>query len=173
MKYASFGSISHGTMREEDLLPTFAYELEYHVNRNTEEWTRNDECRKEHDDYLDLANEARELINEEDGSIKDEGRASEVLELLFDALQNFAPPYAYFGANEGDGSDYGFWLSEDFQDNFDGLQVRDLSEVPEDYCDSVKAGHVTGEVLLINDHGNMSLYQCDGEGKLSKIWSVV
>jgi hypothetical protein len=38
MKYASFGTVSHATMRNEDLIPTFADELEYHIQRNADEW---------------------------------------------------------------------------------------------------------------------------------------
>lgn len=48
-------------------------------------------------------------------------------------------------------------------DDFDGLRVSDLSEVPDDY---------TGEVLHVNDHGNMTLYACT-DGECSEVWSVV
>lgn len=89
--------------------------------------------------------------------------AANVLESLFDALQTFAPPYAYFGAHEGDGSDYGYWLDSSFADEFDGLKVDDLSEVPDDY---------EGEVLEVNDHGNMTLY-VSSNGTYKEIWGVV
>lgn len=60
MKYASFGSISSGTMRDADLLDTFASELEYHVQRNAEEWC-SDAGRAERDRLVDLINGAREF----------------------------------------------------------------------------------------------------------------
>ena len=143
---AQFGSISHGTMRVEDLIPDFAYEL----RRLRGSLPR------------DLANDIRKC---ESAWVNDEAYESEdeVLESLFDELNNYAPPYAYFGAHPGDGSDYGFWLSESMQEDFDGLQVSDTGEVPRDY---------KGEVLHINDHGNMSLYAAVN-GKLREVWSVV
>jgi hypothetical protein len=85
------------------------------------------------------------------------------LEALFDALQEYAPPYFYFGAHPGDGADCGFWLSESFPDDFDGLKVSDLSEVPTGY---------TGEVLIVNDHGNISLYVYS-RGHRREVWAIV
>jgi len=61
------------------------------------------------------------------------------------------------------GSYYGFWLSESFEADFDGLKVSDTSEVPADY---------SGEVLHVNDHGNATLYAASA-GALTEIWSVV
>lgn len=86
------------------------------------------------------------------------------LESLFDALNDYAPAYFYFGAHPGDGSDYGYWLSEHFTDDFDGLRVNDLSEVPRNYF---------GEILLVNDHGNTSLYVKARNHKLTECWSIV
>lgn len=163
MKYASLGSISHGTMREEDLLGTFADELEDHVQRNAEAWCI-DEGRAQRGNLLAIVNDARETLEcLENGEPRGDD-APEVLETLFDALQTFAPPYVYFGAHPGDGSDYGYWVSEGLEDEFDGLKVSDLSEVPDDH---------EGEVLHVNDHGNVSLYVADGKGGLSEVWAVV
>ena len=47
--------------------------------------------------------------------------------------------------------------------DFDGLKVSDTGDVPADY---------SGEVLHINDHGNMTLYSAE-RGKLTEIWSIV
>jgi len=155
MKTATFGTVSHGTLCTEDLLDAFASELEYQVQRNAEAWC-SDEGRQERDKYMALIGEAREVDPDSD-------EASELVnESLPDALHAFAPAYSYFGAHEGDGSDFGYWPDID-QADFDGLSVADTSEVPADY---------SGEVLHVNDHGNMTLYAAD-RGRLTEVWSIV
>jgi hypothetical protein len=86
------------------------------------------------------------------------------LEDLFSCLDAHAAPYCYFGAHPGDGCDYGFWLREDFDQEFEGLKVDDLSDVPSIY---------RGEVLVVNDHGNMTLYNRGRNGRLTEIWGIV
>ena len=151
MKYASFGSVSHGTMRTEDLLEAFASELEYQIERQPRNFKRRE--------YRKLITRAKRLSENDPKDI-----GSEVVNELFDALDQFAPPYGYFGAIEGDGADYGYWLSSNVVDDFDGLKVNDTSEVPRDY---------QGEVLHVNDHGNVSLYVAGSRGKLRWIWAIV
>jgi len=147
---AQFGTISHGTMRTKDLIPAFANELEYLAG---------DEA-----GFDVLISRANALLMDEDGNYYlNEDDAQEVLNYLFDALNSLAPSYAYFGSHSGDGSDYGFWLSEDLVQEFDGLKVSDTSEVPEDF---------SGEVLHVNDHGNATLYAANA-GILTEIWAVV
>lgn len=163
MAYASFGSVSSGTMRREDLLETFASELEYQIQRNAEEWC-SDEGRARRDSLLDLVHGAYELsgLLEEEGS-ETESDPDEVIQELADALNEFAPPYGYFGSHPGDGADYGYWLSDSLECDFDGLKVSDTSEVPDDY---------SGEVLHVNDHGNVTLYAANA-GELVEVWAVV
>lgn len=141
MKTAPFGSVSSGTMRPEDLIPAFVSVLEDLV---------------ENGEYAELIAKANaiEYYDSED--------AGDILEELFDALNGAAPAYAYFGAYPGDGSDYGFWLSECFEEDFDGLKVDDTSEVPVDY---------TGEVLHVSDHGNPTLYFANS-GELMEVWAL-
>lgn len=145
---AQFGTISHGTMRPEDLIPAFADEL----RRLRGALPR------------DLANDIRKL---EANEYLDSDLADGVLKDLFDTLQEYAPDYGYFGAHPGDGSDYGFWLFEDFEQMMrdDGvLIVSDLSEVSDDY---------RGMVAVVNDHGNVTLYAKDVTDTLHELWSVV
>lgn len=153
MRYASFGSISHGTMRHEDLIPCFSSELDALLKRQPRSFKRGD--------YRKLIREANAIAD------YDSEDAGYVLEELFDALQAFAPPYAYFGSHPGDGADYGFWLCEDLG-GFDGFKADDTLEIPKGY---------RGEVLHINDHGNMTLYvtygRKDREPKFRVIWSLV
>ena len=144
----NIGSVSHATMRTEDLIPSFLYELE---------------------SQRPLKREHRQLIREiKRAMTKPEYFDSEdadydLNEGLFPALDEYCLPYFYFGAHPGDGTDYGYWLSEGFEDEFYGLKVNDLSEVPTGY---------TGEVLVVNDHGNYSLYSYS-RGRGREIWAIV
>lgn len=81
--------------------------------------------------------------------------------------QGYAPDYCYFGAHPGNGSDFGFWLCEDWQQmaRDDGvLFVNDMSEVPDSY---------RGMACHVNDHGNATLYNITPNGKPHEIWGVV
>lgn len=151
MRYASVGSIISGTMRAEDLIPEFAWELDYLLKQQPRSFKR-----AEHRALIREANKITDFASEEAGW---------TLEALFEALNEFAPPYFRFGAHEGDGADYGFWPSEDaLAHSFDGLKVNDVSYIPKDY---------RGEVLEINDHGNMTLYVAMSRGRLKEIWAIV
>jgi len=148
MNNVSLGTVSHATMRPEDLIPCFITELE-RLDTNKE--------------YSSVIKEGKQIIQSEDWD--SENTSMFLNEDLWDALNNFAPPYCYFGSTEGDGSDCGFWpcdIEETLQE-FDGLKVKDLSEVPEDY---------SGEIFLVNDHGNVTFYQSEN-GNVTEIWSVV
>lgn len=142
-----FGSISHGTLRTEDLMPEFVYALrQLRGSIPVDIWQGVQAC---------MRNKERMF---EDGP--------EVVNELDDALQEYAPPYHYFGAHQGDGSNFGFWLAPDFQERMreDGvLEVSDYSEIPDDY---------TGEVLHVSDHGNPTFCVAK-KGKTTVIWSHV
>ena len=147
MAHVQLGSISHGTMRPEDLIPDFVSQLQSLDTRG---------------DYAELVKEADAI---EDFDSEDAGY---VLEELFDALNTFAPDYCYFGAHPGDGADYGFWLCEEWEQmaRDDGvLFVEDTADIPADF-----AG---GLVCHVNDHGNATLYAQDHTGARREIWSVV
>ena len=93
----NMGSVSCGTMREEDLIPAFIYCLKSQkpLHRNHRKLVREIESAMESEGYFD-SEEASYDLN--DG--------------LFDALQEYCLPYFYFGSHPGDGADYGFWLSD-------------------------------------------------------------
>jgi hypothetical protein len=145
-------------MRPEDLIPAFSDELR---ELDTE------------GEYADLIMEASGLMDlwcetdDEEEHESDEGRSSDILEELFDALDSFSPPYCYFGASKGDGACYGWWVSLDsLEDDCrygEVLKVSDLAQVPDDY---------TGMILEVNDHGNATLYTAVN-GKLEEVWGVV
>lgn len=80
-------TISHGTMRPEDLIPKFLEvleELNPKVSESAKRWN--------------------ELAIQE--------AQSQFLSELFDLLDQEAPEGFYFGSHPGDGSDYGFWQME-------------------------------------------------------------
>lgn len=144
----NIGSVSTATMREEDLIPTFISELRSMkpLHRKDSELIRDIEAHiRRNEDYFQSEDAGYDL------------------EALFEALEAYALPYFYFGSHPSDGSDYGFWLSEFFEQDFEGLKVSDLSEVPTGF---------SGEVLLVNDHGNTSLYTYS-RGRGREVWAVV
>ena len=142
-QYGTLGSISSGTMRPQDLIPDFVYTLRY-LGHRSKELTR-----------IERRMNSTKYYETED-SMWD-------LESLFDMLQEHAPDYVYFGSHPGDGSDYGFWVSDFVDDDFEDLKVSDLADIPSDYI---------GHVLVINDHGNMTLYYKSAR-KLTELWSAV
>lgn len=83
-------SLSHATMRPEDLIPAFANFLSE---------------QKGIDPTLYPVVGPGYDFNSED--------ADWLLDSLFDKLNAIAPEGTYFGAHPGDGSDYGFWEFED------------------------------------------------------------
>lgn len=143
-----FGSVSSGTMRAQDLIPSFLSEAEaLHLSAAERKEVRAIRARADADGYYD---------NEDpDGD----------LESLFDVLGNHCPDYAYFGAHPGDGSDYGVWLSDEWQERMREDDVLDISnaEVPTGY---------TGLALSVSDHGNPTLYRVV-RGKQTILWSLV
>jgi hypothetical protein len=85
-----------------------------------------------------------------------EDAASWLLDTLSNELDDHVPAYCYFGAHPGDGSDYGVWVAdmcvEDAVHDGTLIRVEDLSEL------DVMAGFIPARVLVVNDHGNMTLY---------------
>lgn len=145
------GSVSHGTLREEDLLVAFAEALEELLPNN---------------EYNDAIAEAQELVAVLQSSLlwpdvvnAAASQSADCVERLMDELQAYAPPYCYFGAIEGDGSDFGFWVSwESIEDAVHGGELVKSNE----RVDGV-------ECLVVSDHGNATLYDADG----NEVWAIV
>ena len=150
------GTVSSGTMREEDLIPDFCYELKYLAKQTG---ICNRKTRAQH---LRTVREIEKRMGQEDYFESDDA-SYDLNEYLFDALNEYAGPYFYFGSHPSDGADYGFWLSDYFQNEFDGLKVSDSSEIPAKY---------RGEVLIVNDHGNATLAVKTSRA-LKVIWAIV
>jgi hypothetical protein len=101
--YFVLGTISHGTLRPQDLLRTFAAELNRLMPFN----------------QFAMTEEARGFADILDGepTNKDWQVAGEMLIDLEDELSTIAAREGnyYFGTTEGDGSDFGFWEYEEYQ----------------------------------------------------------
>ena len=157
----NIGSVSSGTMRPEDLIPSFLWELKRQRPLKREHGKLCTAIRRriDYDAKHGIGYWSTDAPGEASGI-----HAQDDLASLYDALDAYSPPYFYFGAHPGDGSDYGWWLSEGFEKEFDGLRVSDTSEVPKGY---------RGEVLFVSDHGNMTLYVANGRGGLREVWGIV
>ena len=144
----ALGTVSHGTMRPADLIPTFLDALDA-ISPGDCEAILEDRLPGLPESGTDQYWESME--------------ADALLSDLFEALNEHAPPLCYFGALEGDGADYGFWICEDqINEDEDILTVSDLADIPADHSDYV---------VVINDHGNMTLYKPRREWE--EVWSIV
>jgi len=100
MKTAEIGSVSSGTMKSKDLIPSFVGALEYLADGSTDlTMAITNRIEFADDDYNDYDYYASDAAGFD-------------LEELFDALAEYAPDGCYFGAHCGDGADYGFWQAE-------------------------------------------------------------
>ena len=166
MEFAKFGSISHGTLRTEDLLNSFLSELEWQISQNGEHFS-NPENFSERDRLNGLVGEAQDCFAENGQEIAEdkEDLASELVnEILPDALSLFAPPYGYFGAHCGDGADFGYW-PEDIENIKEQLEFSSTKD--QEYPDS----DFSGEWLHINERGNCTLYTRNN-GNDHEIWAI-
>lgn len=115
------GTVSHGTHRARDLVPAF---LDAASTRLAEieqgaAWEITGALPFDHTQRVQLVSEYHAQLGEFERAakrldIEDEGE--EVLglvEALFDFLDALAAPGQYFGALEGDGSDFGYWPIDD------------------------------------------------------------
>jgi hypothetical protein len=149
------GSISTGTLRPEDLLPTFARELERHAPDHALVTAAND--------ILDR------LPDEWDG-----GGASELINDIQDALQEHCPPFVTFGSHPGDGADFGFWPDmESLEEAMQYVQIFP-DEVQADYgVINTDPEYLTlpaeGVIVHVTDHGNVTVMDMDR----NVLWAVV
>lgn len=158
--YGEIGSVSSGTLRNEDLLVTFADlldEITLAVIKAGDLGLGDGELLRE---QFKLAEGARRLavILEKSGDFRDDDlliKISETLRDLIDKINEYAPPLAYFGTLEGDGADFGFW-----PDDID----RAASE-----GECLKLDELPSLIAVISDHGNVTMYEIEAR----EVWSVV
>ena len=145
MKKGTIGTVIRATLRPQDLLPAFLFELE---RLNPEQASkRNGELIADGFAYSQCG------VAFGDGdkwpiSIDD---AQWFLETLVDDLNECAPAYCYFGAHVGDGSDFGFWPSFE--------EIEDLPKLEW----GIEHGRQPGDYVEVTDHGNLTVYT--GAGK--------
>ena len=146
----NIGTLTQGTLRSEDLIPAFTYELAYLSNGQHPllheikqfDWYSEDIS-------LDIGDSQQEI-------------ASDLVNDLMDALNEYAPPHTYFGTLEGDGSDFGFWPDAD---SFEGCG-RHVMETPSFLRGDTEWFDLDcGVIVQVNDHGNITVSQpyCDIE----------
>jgi hypothetical protein len=147
----AIGTISHGTLRNEDLASAIHAALK-------------SQGRKESDVLMrDLRGIANGLVEDNDSEIVADG---------IDALNDHVPMFCYAGFHPGDGSDLGVWPDHEMIESAiadgDAIQISDLADL-----DSLAISELQGAnvAILVNDHGNISVYQLNLAAQL--MWDCV
>lgn len=155
------GSISWGTLRFEDTIPSM-----YKALRSLDK-AQSDVIASEYgdllihlvDDQLTIKENAIESIHE-------------LINDLRDALNGCALPGLYFGTHPGDGSDLGFWVME--PDDLNDAMLNDNHEI---FCDGVRVVHGTNDDDSIVQFSSWcdsenywpNLYRIDERGTISLV----
>tara|TARA_R110000824_G_scaffold398814_1_gene603343 strand:- start:380 stop:868 length:489 start_codon:yes stop_codon:yes gene_type:complete len=148
------GTVSHGTLRPQDLLPKFLETL----TALGGDIPTDLECAA-HIEYLNWPSPDTTACDEDDPFWVSEDAGWD-MEALRDALQNCCPPFIYFGAHEGDGSDFGFWP------DMDALETATSGEPLNQFILDEEI-YLAGESISIHVSGhNVTVYDNDGE-----LWS--
>ena len=165
------GTVIEGTLRNEDLLNAFTGEIEYLMSGYLDE------------SIATLYYDAKEIMYQyETETDVDESIASEIVNELIDAINEYRLPYTYFGTNYGDGAHFGWWI------DFDNLNesVRESESITQDLrssdrlsdeeswiqeCDCQENDCIGkhGFIVHVNDHGNVTLL----DHNRKDVWAVV
>ena len=148
MTQFQLGSISHGTLRTQDLLPVFLETLTALGGDVPSDL----ECGA-HIEYLNWPGPGTTACDEDDKFWSSE-EAMWDMEALTDGLNNLCPPFVYFGTLEGDGSDFGFWP------NYDGMTEANIEGLDEFEAD--------GAIVKYTGNGNVTVMDMER----NVIWSV-
>lgn len=147
-----FGSVSTGTLKDDDLIEAFSEELEYLYRGHR------------------MPPEVKALLNVTTDWLEDRDQPDDddLVGDLTEALSAVALPYSYFGTLEGDAADFGFWpdiesLERAVADR-EVIKVNDTGDIPAKY---------RGDVMVVNDHGNVTFGYMDGRHRFREVWSVV
>ena len=170
-KLLSIGSISHGTMRNEDLVPAFFDALESVDKKHARSIKREYSKALRKLAGVNVRNYSEEQYSEDLTYLVNED--------LFNALCDHVPAYTYFGSHVGDGADYGIWVDTESIDSdiHDGILFAfdDLSGIDDMIHED---GVIPKSVIIQNDHGNCTLYTIhaeveDGEETMKFVWNPI
>jgi hypothetical protein len=157
------GTICHGTLDTDYLVKRFLDAIEW---ADPPEAAR---LRKENADVIDLGQHPDDDLAEQQSYFLNE--------TLWDVMNEYCPAYTYFGSNEGDGSDFGVWISsESLEDDIQSGAVA-LFEPPtpeyqawsEDGTVPDKEAVDDAEYVLFRRDYRMSLYDATTK---KEVWSI-
>jgi hypothetical protein len=173
---AELGTVIHGTMRSQDLIPALIDRLddlkqELALSAGDPE---NRGCELEITSRVGRIDTMLGFIEshlDEGDSYFESENAGWDIETLFDALDEFAPAGCYFGAHPGDGSDYGFWQGEPEETDSDDEEKSmlchggntDKSMLMPGGCDQCQMLSINGTPCHESGCPNMSKVYEDGE----------
>lgn len=149
------GVVSEGTLRTEDILPRFLDALGG-VRLTRDEWQ--------------TVRNVRHAVATADDAHWSSGDADVDLDDVTTIMEAHCADFCLFGAHRDDGALFGVWVDQDglhdaIRDG-DVVQVRDASELHTADRRFVLA-------LLVNDHGNQTLYKRSGSRAWREMWSCV
>ena len=168
MAQFQLGSISTGTLRQQDLLSAFAQTLSSlestkfyaEVGPDSLELYHGSELVRQAPAMLDALDNTTAVSNP---------YVAEYLDWLTDALQEYCPPFVYFGTHEGDGADFGFWPDMDRIEEEIGTTIQiasSLSDFQAEHCWTLADD---GVIVNVSDHGNVTVMDMER----NVLWSVV
>jgi len=165
MAQFQLGSISTGTLRQQDLLSAFAQTLSSlestkfyaEVGPDSLELYHGSELVRQAPAMLDALDNTTPLAT---GAVSNP-YVGEYLDWLTDALQEYCPPFVYFGTLEGDGADFGFWPDRDAIEEIMPLD-RNVGEGDDEIT-------IDGVIVQVSDHGNVTVMDMER----NVLWSVV
>lgn len=152
--FTLLGTVSHGTLRYQDLIPAFLDVLTRLDAEKADKIRGGIPTEAFEDDNHEfwLSEEASYILNED----------------LFDELNNHAPDFVYFGAIEGDGADFGFWMDYDgireaLRNNEAIISEEPPTAPPEDEVNIVFVG--------ANEYDITSMWKWDGDA-WHEVWGT-
>lgn len=146
------GTVSHATLRPEDLIPTYISFLQRFMPADAKRRGNLEEIEKR----VTLAESGEDV----EAYYRSEDCGHD-LEELTEMMEELAPAFVYFGVSPGDSSDFGFWVDHEEIDEAaasgDLLKLGDLSDL-DHRAEELEQGWNYAKCMIVNDHGNCTLY---------------